>query len=725
LLVLCLNMLSGCDGLRQQAPSYREAWPQPKRTFIGSDYWANDLADWQVSGGQVHAHPGAYRSLVLLTQAADADSGTLHVSVLVDMKGLGRVETPDHYVGIRLGLQHPTGDYRAAVTHSQGLDLGLTARGELFIGDPAQAEAISPLDMDVTWELRVQAHPQGDTYRLTLAVHEQYTGRRLEILSRDSVPKQAIQGHLALVSHVIAPDSVADSLLTQPVISFDDWQVGGTLLRAHPERAYGPILFARHSIDRQTLLLAAQLAPVNLTFTHLVKLEIDQGEGFELLRESAIDPQTLQATFQLSPWQPTQAVPYRLSCQLDTDSGLRTFVLLDTLAALPSHDAPLTLATLGTPIDAGSPYPALIEAIRQESPDLIIGDLPRPLQPLQAASDPSPQAKMAYLDQWYRFGWMMAPLWQQIPSILRLPPGTPTTLLPWLATIQTAAHPPSPQIATATLAGGYTSWHYAGLSLCLLDDRFTEASHPLGAKQLAFFQQWTRDWSSHTQLKLALSTYAWTADAAPPSLTSEVTRGQSSPTSPWHAAIQTLREGLALHVVSPQGTPAVHHYGLQQANDAGFVFVPPGLHQPQDSLHAPSNHLAVPSYSLIRLDPQLRIYRLEVLPLPGRPAPSPSRQTDWPFQVHQSDNYGATPVAWLPPVAATGPDWPVVQVIREDNQTVVYTRRLDKRPVILPVFEAGSYTLRVFDPEGSRQQSIQHIHAETQQGQGKTIQIDW
>src|SRR5690606_31632226 len=98
---------------------------------------------------------------------------------------------------------------------------------------------------------------------------------------------------------------------------------------------------------------------------------------------------------------------------------------------------------------------------------------------------------------------------------------------------------------------------------------------------------------------------------------------------------------------------------------------------------------------LIRFDKTTRKITMECWKLLTR-----DQFEGWPLTIHQLDNDGRKPVAWLPTVTAEGLENPVVQVIDEVSGEIVYTLRIQGNSFRPKVFrEWGTYTLRVGDPE--------------------------
>ena len=79
--------------------------------------------------------------------------------------------------------------------------------------------------------------------------------------------------------------------------------------------------------------------------------------------------------------------------------------------------------------------------------------------------------------------------------------------------------------------------------------------------------------------------------------------------------------------------------------------------------------------------------------------PEAGQFAGWPITVDQLDNYGRPAVAYLPTLRISGQTDPVVQVIDESNDEIVYTLRIRGRSWRPKVFtKSGAYTVKVGEP---------------------------
>ena len=121
-------------------------------------------------------------------------------------------------------------------------------------------------------------------------------------------------------------------------------------------------------------------------------------------------------------------------------------------------------------------------------------------------------------------------------------------------------------------------------------------------------------------------------------------------------------------------------------------------------------HDKMPGYGIVRFNKSDRNMTLECWPrwaMPGDDEPYPG----WPFLVQQMDNVGREPSAWLPTLRVSGMRDPVVQVIDEFENEIVYTLRMKGQTFQPPVFEEGKYTIRVGELETPRKEVLRGVRA--------------
>ena len=107
-------------------------------------------------------------------------------------------------------------------------------------------------------------------------------------------------------------------------------------------------------------------------------------------------------------------------------------------------------------------------------------------------------------------------------------------------------------------------------------------------------------------------------------------------------------------------------------------------------------------YGLVRFNKEARTITAECWPRHVDVSkPKAPQYPGWPITIKQEDNYGRTPHGYLPTIAVSGMTDPVIQVVDEKTDEVVYTLRIKGQTWQPKVFADGTYTVVVGD-QGQR-----------------------
>ena len=83
----------------------------------------------------------------------------------------------------------------------------------------------------------------------------------------------------------------------------------------------------------------------------------------------------------------------------------------------------------------------------------------------------------------------------------------------------------------------------------------------------------------------------------------------------------------------------------------------------------------------------------------------------WPVTINQRDNFLKNASWYLPELTFTGGESPVVQVINEQNDEVVYTLRVNGTKYLPRVLKKGNYTIIVSKDGSGKKNKIEHLAA--------------
>lgn len=429
-----LLLMMGCGS---DETAFQSRWSEEvERVWVGPDYWANPMQDWRVTGGRLeNIAAGGDRNVFLLTREISDQPGDLSMSVT-----FGRIEEDtapleQGFVGFRFGIRGAFHDYRDSAVRGYGTNAGMASDGRLFIGRLGSDAPSVPAPFQ-NIELRLRAEPAGTAYRVVLEANKD--GAKVAEVARDDIQPAWMIGGVALVSSSgeIADTPPANIEVIDPGFDakagtqrggtlrfwFRDWTVSGSKLTAHPERTFGPILFAMHTLSRQVLKLTAQMAPVgNAPRDVLLEVQRGDAQAWEQIASTTIDAQARTASFRVANWGDTSDTPYRVVYAMPDESGeARTYHYEGTIRKDPADKPQIVVAAFTGNNDLGFPHADIVEHVSHFEPDLLAytGDnIYERVGEYGIQREPVETAILDYLRKWYLFGWEYSELLKDIPAI--------------------------------------------------------------------------------------------------------------------------------------------------------------------------------------------------------------------------------------------------------------------------------------------------------------------
>ncbi|MGH9340563.1 MAG: hypothetical protein ACRD1R_13460 [Acidobacteriota bacterium] len=271
----------------------------------------------------------------------------------------------------------------------------------------------------------------------------------------------------------------------------------------------------------------------------------------------------------------------------------------------------------------------------------------------------------------------------------------------------------------------------------------------LGERQLSFLHEWGQDWSG-AEIKSVLSQTIFAGGAH--------LHGQSDnrlladldsngwPQSGRARALKEIRRFFGFHIGGDQHLATIIYHGINSWEDSIYSFCVPSIvnyygrwwwpleepmnHDPANPLPftgryydglgnkltmlayanpSPDNYNAA-GYGLVRFNKSRREITIECWPRQvDVTRPDAAQFPGWPLTISQEDNYGRQALAYLPTLRISGQEDPVVQVIDEDLDEVVYTLRINGSTWRPKLFKEGTYTIRV--GEGDNVQVLEEVAA--------------
>jgi len=506
------------------------------RTWIGPEYWANPLQDWQLKDGQIECVvSGGFRNVFLLTHEISSQDGDFSMSVNANNLNPNIDTLNEGWIGFEIGIRGEFDDYRNNAVRGRGFPLGITSNGRLFIGkiDTSQKPNANISLDNIIIEIEAIQQDDGD-YIITVQTQNIASPQPLQnIITRKNIPANWIEGNIALMCHSGSLQEFPDEWILHeyPVwgtakgtrrggninFGFSDWKISGDKISIHKERAFGPILFTQYTLSKGILKMTAQMPPIGNKDGQTVALQANSYGKWNTLAKANIDPISRTATFRIEDWDASNDTHYRLVYQLYVKGNmLKDCYFEGIIRKEPMDQEEVVVAGFTGNNDLGFPNNDIVESVKYHDPDLLFfsGDqIYEGVGGYGAQRSPPDKAIIDYLRKWYLYGWAYADLMRDRPTIaipddhdvyhgniwgaggIATPEGLsgghaqdmggykmPAAWVNMVQRTQTGhlPDPVNPTTVAQDIGVYYTCLNYAGISFAIIEDRkFKSAPKPL------------------------------------------------------------------------------------------------------------------------------------------------------------------------------------------------------------------------------------------------------
>lgn len=416
--LICFFFIS-CSEFKDDGQFQSQFPTSSERIWIGPEYWSNPMQDWKLENGKMICTVlGRDRNVHLLTRKIDEQTGNFKMSINAGV--LKPTNSDEDWVGFKLGAKGEFDDYRSDAVFGNGLNVGITTSGGLFIGNPEGAEmessaAIQKALSDLT--LTIYANKKGNEYELKLEV----SANELIGTIEKKVADIDVIGDLVVVSHFSPGRNGTNATILENSAWFKDWRLEGEQIDIHEEYAFGPILFAQHTLSDKVLKMTAQLPPVGNKDGKEAILELREGDQWNKISSSTIDKDARTATFKVEKWEDSKDQNYRISY---TYIGKNDEELIDTFEGIikknPLGKEEIVVAGFTGNSDVGFPNQGLVANVLKQKPDVLFfsGDqIYEPVGGFGNIHKPLDKAMVDYLRKWIMYGWEYRELLRNIPTV--------------------------------------------------------------------------------------------------------------------------------------------------------------------------------------------------------------------------------------------------------------------------------------------------------------------
>lgn len=527
------------------------------RIWVGEDFWTVPLEDWRVNDGRIEfIGSGQQATCSLLPYRLVEGDKSFRVSFDA---GLIRKGQNDGSVGVIIGSEAlEEKDVKAAIYFGEGINIGINTKGYAFIDQKFKnlPESFSYDDFNID----INGSKTDAGYNISCKVTDN-AGQIVAELA--SIAENPVSGIIQIVNNFRNSGSKNNG----PYFWYDNFLVEGPKFSFNPDDRFGPVLWAMHTLSRNTLKLSAQFPPVGTSDNQNVELEISDGKQWIKAGSGQIDDAARTVIFKMENWNSTEEKDYRILYPYNDLFGKERICEYKGKIRKDPVDRPLKMGALTCQFHTGFPYTPLVNNLGLKEPDILYfsGDQIYEQNggyPIKRA--PEDEAILNYLGKWYMFGWAFGDIMRDVPTIctpddhdvfqgniwggggIQKPTGAENTddLMGFTQTVKMinvvnrtqCGHLPDPYDPEPIEQGmsvWYTSLNYGMVSFAIISDRIFKSGPDLvatwegrkdhltlplkdpaildkpgleflGKRQESFLEDWTRDWND-VNIKVLLS----------------------------------------------------------------------------------------------------------------------------------------------------------------------------------------------------------------------------
>lgn len=400
----------------------------PDRVWLGADYWANPMEDWQVVNGEAECKiGGGGRNVHLLTHQITDPTKPLEMTIkfrLIESAAAGGG------AGFRIGVRSDIGEYRSNCFAPGGIQAGVVD-DQLKLG-PATQPLADPAAAQEPIRLVLVNEPNEDSEQIVLTlVAYQITDPDSPVeLARltHAFAAENLVGNVAIVNN-FAPPGPRNAAKQKPLnrYRFSDWTATGEAFTITPSQAFGPILWSMYSLsdsrgpDGFVMKITALTPPLGDDDNPNVSLEMKPAGQWIAIGAAPLNRDAWTATFRVPNWDQSREIPYRLGYQLRDSSGGQTVSYREGVVRPNPVGRPLRVASLTCQNDYAFPYEPVANNLLMLDPDLLYfsGDqLYENHGGFGIIRSPAEPAILNYLRKYYQFGWAFGEVMRSRPTIV-------------------------------------------------------------------------------------------------------------------------------------------------------------------------------------------------------------------------------------------------------------------------------------------------------------------
>ena len=447
ILVTTIILLTSCQ--KETNTKKVEISKNVNRVWLGSDFWANRLQDWQLNHGTIECINATLprRTVHLITYEV-ADTGNFKVSCKLGPIRKDHLLKNEDWCGIVLGLGNDSLHYKSASLvqstygNGSGWIIALNGEGSVLLSNSNQN------DKWITPALAEESkHPQLNIYDYTLEIatgefNEKFAlickvldGESGDVLStyffneNEETPlkRSDFQGHIAMIANN-GKDASHHSF------AFSNLELGGSGVLYRPDRAIDPVIATMYTLHNNILKMTAQAMPLGESAKSTAILEVTtDSSSWSKVAESNFLSGANIFSFRVENWNSDVDYQYRVVYKelLTNDEKNNIYYYYGKIRKNPKEQKEIKLANLGGNQNSITiptnkefsfldsiyfPHQSIVENLQYLNPDILsfVGD--------QVTKDsPTEMDKqfymLDYLYKWYIWCWSFREITKDRPTI--------------------------------------------------------------------------------------------------------------------------------------------------------------------------------------------------------------------------------------------------------------------------------------------------------------------
>ncbi len=447
------SMFISCTSGEAVKSEFNSNWKkQNDRYWIGPEYWANRIQDWQIKDGRLECVEGSkpLRTLHLLTRNLEERAGTMEMSVETGLISGNNESDLNSLCGFLIAAGNLDLHYKArAQIHNcygtnAGYLAGIRGDGQLVIIDNHDSLKALPVTMEQEGhismkkgnkvKLKVLLEPAVDGYILTLSALDQ-NDHVLAAIRTDHLPADQLSGNIGLVAHYGADENNYS-------FWFRNWQASGTKLKDFDDRAWGPIMSVLYTVSHSTLKMTAQFPPLGANDNSAAFLEVREegGRSWTTVAESRIIEPGWTMPFRVEGWNDAADHDFRVRYDMiDGDGKTERFYYLGKIPENPKSREEFVFAAFTGNYNGKSiqdwrsgiqfydfshntmwfPHDGLDRNVALHHPDMLVytGDQIYESSYVRADKSGNYSSYLDYLNKWWLFCWAHGDLTRNLPTV--------------------------------------------------------------------------------------------------------------------------------------------------------------------------------------------------------------------------------------------------------------------------------------------------------------------